>query len=81
MEYRNPENKNSLCATRNLSTQRMQTTTVLYSIRLCTLHILLKFFPDISCFITGNLIRHNFSYLVLNNVAHKFVLLSFYSIR
>ena len=41
----------------------------------------IKFFPDSSCFITGNMIRHNSRYLVLNIVAHKFVLLSFYSIR
>ena len=41
-----------------------KTITVLCSISLYSSHYWIKVFPDASCYITGNLIRHNLNYFV-----------------
>ena len=75
---RNP--KNSSCATRHLLTKPMQNDncSLFYMFVHRHRYVLVTYFkmktaPDVSCYITSNLIRHDLNYFILNIMTHKFL--------
>ena len=64
--------KNSSCATRNLSTQRMQNDNCsLFDMSVYSSHIV-KVVLDVTCYITGYLIHNRLNYFILNIVTRNF---------